>query len=60
VEGSCEHGNEPSGSIKCSAQLHEVSLLISSSHVLYVDNKKHEKYEDFAHVHMSLHATSLL
>jgi hypothetical protein len=41
VEGSCEHGNEPSGSIKCwkflssctvggfsrRAQLHEVSLL---------------------------------
>jgi hypothetical protein len=30
VAGSCEHGNEPSGSIKCGGFLDYLSLLLAS------------------------------
>jgi hypothetical protein len=30
VAGSCEHGNEPSGSIECGEFLDELSVLLAS------------------------------
>jgi hypothetical protein len=30
VAGSCEHGNEPSGSIKCGESLDYLSVLLAS------------------------------
>jgi hypothetical protein len=30
VTGSCEHGNEPSGSIKCGKFLDQLSVLLAS------------------------------
>jgi hypothetical protein len=35
VAGSCEHGNEPSGSIKCGEFLDYLSVLLGSQEEIY-------------------------
>jgi hypothetical protein len=35
VAGSCEHGNEPPGSIKCGEFLNQLSVLSASQEGLY-------------------------
>jgi hypothetical protein len=42
VAGSCEHGNKPSGSIKC-GEFHERTLRFSRRTLLDGDRKKKER-----------------